>query len=242
MTQYSKLPAAKAIIATANGFLFDLTLRDVAGATFAQCRFDQAAYDPSLFQILGVDFPDTLRTAVQKRQVDFLAGRLVARIAMGAGQVPIGPNRGPVWPHGVNGSITHSHGACAALVADAKTLCGVDIEKVAAASALDAILARCVSVQERAWIAAQIDLPQDVAATLVFSAKESIFKALSGTVGQFFGFDCAAVQGHEAENILTFTLTEHLHPTLPKGFEIPVAFKIRAGYVLTWILMPSPDA
>ncbi len=50
------------------------------------------------------------------------AGRACARAALvqlgyGAVALPMGTDRAPCWPTGATGSITHTHGYCAAVVA-----------------------------------------------------------------------------------------------------------------------------
>lgn len=236
------LPASVApenLISRADGFLFNVTTHEDEQNTFAQAKFDIASYDPELFNTLSVEAPGQLDNAVPKRQAEFLAGRLVARIALKrAYDIPIGPYRAPVWPRAMNGSITHSQGRCAALVTDNAVLCGIDMEQVVQGAALDAILQRCVSPQERVWMESQDFIPAETLATLIFSAKESIFKALFPIVGRFFGFECAEVLPKIRDETLSFRLTEDLDIRLPKGFEIPVNYKATEGFILTKVLLP----
>jgi 4'-phosphopantetheinyl transferase EntD len=69
-------------------------------------------------------------TAVKKRRHEFAAGRNCARRALaklGWPDFPVlsGPNREPLWPPGVLGSITHCHGYCAAVAAPLAELKGI---------------------------------------------------------------------------------------------------------------------
>lgn len=227
------------IMSRAAGFLFDVALHEEKQGFFAQAQFDITAFHPDLFKVLAVDFPTQLASAVSKRQAEFLAGRLVARMAMkDAHDLKIAPDRSPIWPSALNGSITHSHGRCAALVTNRNMLCGIDLEQIAQSSALDAILQRCVSPQERIWIDHQNIIPPDILATLVFSAKESVYKALFPIVGRFFGFECAEVLPRIQNGTLFFRLTEDLDAKLPKGFEMSVSSKISEDFVLTKAHLP----
>ena len=70
-----------------------------------------------------------------KRIQEFAAGRLCARRALGefgrrGFPIPVARDRQPFWPAGVVGSITHTAGLCAAVVAERSRLAalGVDTE------------------------------------------------------------------------------------------------------------------
>jgi 4'-phosphopantetheinyl transferase EntD len=80
--------------------------------------------------------------AVAKRRVEFSAGRHCARLAMTqlgypASVLPSGADRAPVWPSGLTGSITHSAGVCAAVVAPCRHFLsiGIDMEPIDAVPA-----------------------------------------------------------------------------------------------------------
>jgi 4'-phosphopantetheinyl transferase EntD len=90
-------------------------------------------------------FPEEERAvtkAVTRRRVEFSAGRHCARRAMAqlgyaSCAIPAAPDRVPVWPSGLVGSITHTEDYCAAVVASdrAYKTVGIDIEAVNAVSA-----------------------------------------------------------------------------------------------------------
>jgi 4'-phosphopantetheinyl transferase EntD len=117
--------------------------------------------------------------AVEKRRREFAAGRACARRALerlgwpGFAVVP-GPKREPLWPPGVVGAITHCAGYCAAAVArtaDVRSL-GIDAEM---RGPLPRGVADMVCTEdELRWCAAMED---DHWGVLIFSAKESIYKA-----------------------------------------------------------------
>jgi len=116
--------------------------------------------------------------AVDKRRREFTAGRTCARRALARLGFPdfpvlVGPRREPLWPPGVVGAITHCQGYCAAAVAratDVRSL-GIDAE---VRGPLPAGVAGLVCTEpERRWAAA---LSEDHWGTVVFSAKESIYK------------------------------------------------------------------
>ncbi|SCW50104.1 enterobactin synthetase component D [Rhizobium mongolense subsp. loessense] len=47
-----------------------------------EAQYDVHAYMPSLFETYDIDVPPTLINAVPKRQSEFLAGRILSRVAL----------------------------------------------------------------------------------------------------------------------------------------------------------------
>lgn len=131
--------------------------------------------------------------AVAARRAEFAAGRAAAAMAMqglGLTALPVatGPDRAPVWPAGVVGSITHTRAVALAAVARAGAL-GIDAERVGAVvpDLWDTVL----TPVERAL--ADVD---PALATVIFCAKEAVYKAQYPITGQLFGFDRLEVTLH----------------------------------------------
>ena len=103
--------------------------------------------------------PALLADAVPKRQAEFLAGRFLRQAALkllGRPSVPIGigNKREPVWPPGISGSISHSHGICVSMATlDSEAMVGVDIEKIEPGAVIEIILKRALDTLERELIA-----------------------------------------------------------------------------------------
>lgn len=201
------------------------------------------AYARSLFEAYEIDFPLTLINAVPKRQSEFLAGRILARAALDGlhhakASIAIGSQGAPVWPSGVSGSISHSHGRCICLVvADENKLIGIDVEKIATGAAFEAILEQALNPLERERVFQQTAFDASILATLIFSAKETIFKALHPVVLQFFGFEAAVFNGIYDDNILSLSIVEPLHDDIPLGKEILVHFQVDGEFVTTWTML-----
>ncbi len=137
-----------------------------------------------------------LGRSCDERRREFSAGRHCARQALGAlgiAPTPIlrGPKREPLWPAGIVGSITHCRGyraAAAAHAADLVTI-GIDAEPHAALPA--GVAGYVLGEAERAWLKrAPPGIHWD---RLIFSAKESVYKAWFPLTGQWLGFDDAIV-------------------------------------------------
>ncbi|MFE7506920.1 4'-phosphopantetheinyl transferase [Promicromonospora sp. NPDC057488] len=163
---------------------------------------------PVVRELWGTGSPATLTAAearavaaaVPSRRQEFAAGRACARAALeelghpGWSLVP-GPRREPRWPAGVVGSISHCPGLAVAVTArtvDTITI-GVDVET-------DAPLPPGVAgdVMGTGEAAAVERLAALDAATpwsrLLFSAKESLYKAWYPLRQEWLGFDEAHVE------------------------------------------------
>ncbi|MEX0276197.1 MAG: 4'-phosphopantetheinyl transferase [Ruegeria sp.] len=231
-----------------NEFLHQLQVLETGDASVVSLigRYETGRFHEDLFSVLGVNQPERLAKAVVKRRAEFLAGRSLAQAALTVlGKVPepvsIGPNREPVWPKGIVGSITHSKGRCAVCLSDRiELLIGLDIEDVAGGPALDSIFHVALSSDEADLIRQQSVMPQETLATLVFSAKETLFKALFPAVGRFFGFDYAELKSAPSDTTLRLGLTKSLTPELSKGHSFDIGFSVNGGAVLTRLVLPDP--
>ncbi|HEY4027252.1 MAG TPA: 4'-phosphopantetheinyl transferase superfamily protein [Candidatus Dormibacteraeota bacterium] len=117
--------------------------------------------------------------AVEKRRREFTAGRTAGRRALARLGWPdfaivAGPRREPVWPPGLVGSITHCRGYCAAAVARTSDVRSVGIDAELRAPLPDGVTAMICTEAEQRQVGA---LPGDHWPALLFSAKESIYKA-----------------------------------------------------------------
>jgi 4'-phosphopantetheinyl transferase EntD len=118
--------------------------------------------------------------AVEKRRRDFALGRMCARAALaplghGEAEIAIGADGAPQWPAGLVGSITHTGGYAAAVAGDAASFSGVGVDAERVGGVTPKLWPRLFNMAEQAQLAGRTD--GDVAATLLFSAKEAAFKA-----------------------------------------------------------------
>jgi 4'-phosphopantetheinyl transferase EntD len=138
----------------------------------------RSAGDPSLL------FPaeaDCVGHAIPKRAADFAAGRLCARLALaefGVVGFPllVAGDRQPMWPSSLVGSITHTVGLCAAVVADRSTTAaiGIDCEVVQRVSA--DISSEVCGAAETIWIRSLPAEERAAGLALLFTAKEAFYK------------------------------------------------------------------
>lgn len=187
-----------------------------AGHTLFRIGFDATTLQPA--DLLWLPHHAQLARFAPRRQAEHLAGRMAAVMALRhAGcraQAPaIGSHREPLWPEGFTGSITHIAGVALA-VAIKRDLpsqgVGIDTENVLDEAGAAEIAAGAIDETERRLLG-RSPLPFPLAVTLAFCAKESLFKALFPKVGEWFGFDCAAVSA-VTEDSLQLRLTRPLGP------------------------------
>jgi enterobactin synthetase component D / holo-[acyl-carrier protein] synthase len=137
--------------------------------------------------------------ASDKRRREFTAGRECARIALGKlGVAPapilIGERGAPRWPEGIVGSITHCDGYRAAAVAYADDIAAIGMDAEPDDPLPRGVLDVIALPAERARLAALAgEWPAVCWDRLLFSAKESVYKAWFPLTGRWLGFEDADV-------------------------------------------------
>jgi 4'-phosphopantetheinyl transferase EntD len=134
-----------------------------------------------------------------RRAADFIAGRCCARFLLaqlGLEHIPVltGPDREPLWPDRIAGSITHTRGFCGVVIAERMRFksIGLDTES---SSAVDAdILHHVCTPQEAEWLEGLPPAVRGRARSLVFSAKEAFFKCQFPLTGAWVGFEEVAIR------------------------------------------------
>ena len=147
-------------------------------------------------------FPEeeaTVAGAVEKRRHEFAAGRGCAhraleRLGAPAGPIPAGDRGEPVWPTGVVGSITHCHGYRGCAVARAADLAAIGIDAEPHEPLPEGLAERVAGVEERSRLAELARAEPAIAwDRLLFSAKESVYKAWYPLTERWLGFDDAVL-------------------------------------------------
>lgn len=138
---------------------------------------------------------DDLKNAAPKRKAEFIAGRYCIKMAskelgIQIESLPVDQDRSPEWPVGIIGSITHSNTlaiGCVGRVSQFRSI-GIDTEEVLNKEIIENIK-DTISVQtERDLISALDEDSQRLAYTVLFSGKESLFKALHPIFRVFIDF------------------------------------------------------
>lgn len=201
----------------------------LAGHTLHRIDFDPTTLTPG--DLLWLPHHAQLSRFARKRQAEHLAGRIAAVHALrqfGETSVPgMGDARQPLWPAGLYGSITHSANSALAVVAEQPV--GVDLEALFTPQLSIELADSIISPAERAVIAGST-LDFALALTLVFSAKESLYKAFSHLAHPLPGFASAQLTAL-TERTLTLRPQAEFSATLNK--EICVYWQNDAQRVIT---------
>jgi enterobactin synthetase component D len=211
------------------------------------CWFDQAACAETQCQQFGIALPARLAGAIGKRKAEFLAGRYCVQQALkkmgedGGQVIDIGDKRAPLWPSGLTGSITHSKGFASAAVAPTQTVrgIGIDSERLIAEKTATSVASHILTETESyAANCTFVDSARQYL-TLIFSAKESIFKCLYPEVKQYFDFHHAEISlnCHEP-GTFQFQLRKHLSDEFHEHYVGNGHYAIVEDFVHTGIVLP----
>lgn len=153
-----------------------------------------------------VALPDDLTSAVPKRRSEFLAGRFCAAMALRAAGLPehvARQGRAPVWPAGCSGSITHSQSRAIAVVSTHSSQLGIDCEALVP-DARATSLRGAIFTDEEAALRPET-MPFGTFFTLIFSAKEALYKARSPFLNRVPAF-LEVTASHLTADSVTLTL------------------------------------
>ncbi|MFK7753069.1 MAG: 4'-phosphopantetheinyl transferase [Sedimentitalea sp.] len=178
-----------------------------------------------------------LQRAVPARQRAFAAGRSAARRAMAKLNKPISPvlmgtDRAPIWPPGLVGSLSHSQTCCIAALARAQdcTSLGVDVEE---RTGLDPDLFDIVcTAAERKWLAQFPANESTLHAKLIFSAKETAFKAQYPLSKCLLGFDRFEIALDLGKNRFSARFTQDTGP-FARNSSLVGGFASERGLIVT---------
>ena len=195
--------------------------------------------------LAGPGLPDELRTAVESRRREFLAGRHCAAHALArldpvlaATPVSRGAARQPEWPAAVTGSITHTGmfaSAAVARTADVRSL-GLDTERLERFGPLSRASRLVLRPEEADLGGAALS---DRRLPLVFSAKEAVFKCLYPLVGRHFYFQSAVLEAIDpAAGTFIARPAGDLAPGVDSSLRLEGRFCFDADYVHTGVWLP----
>jgi 4'-phosphopantetheinyl transferase EntD len=147
-------------------------------------------------------FPEeeaALGNAVEVRRLEFVTARACAREALAqlglpAQPIPVGGRGEPLWPAGVVGSITHCAGYRACALAPTSALLTIGVDAEVDDPLPDGLIGDIALPEEERWIEAAAAADPGVSwDRLLFSIKESIYKAWFPLTQSWLGFEDASV-------------------------------------------------
>jgi enterobactin synthetase component D len=217
--------------------------------TRCQFTFDEAglegeaiyrhATDPEL----EVTLPPSLSRAIVKRRAEFLAGRFCAAQAMRRLRgyhlpVAIRPDRSPAWPDGLVGSISHTDGLAFAGVAEARYCrsLGLDLEWEMGAEV--AIQVAPLVLDDAEWRLRPSQLSNTAFATLAFSAKEALYKAIYPITNQTMDFHDARLLAVEQDHVVV-DLAPEMRSDQLTGTHFRIQYVFEDRVCLTMLSLPA---
>jgi len=188
------------------------------------------------FEVLPLEAAAVAR-AVPSRRREFSAGRTAARRAMsGLGlsglALPQGPDRAPVWPRGVVGSLSHSGEVCVSAVAQSKDVLGIGIDIEVDSELDDDVLPIICNDTEIAWLDQQSPTERLHLAKIVFSAKETVYKFQYPLSRIVFGFDGLNIDLDLSSERFSASFMQSVGP-FPRGTRLDGLFLRSRGWIVT---------
>jgi 4'-phosphopantetheinyl transferase EntD len=179
--------------------------------------------------------------SVEKRKREFRAGRSLAREALeelgiGPCAIPVGPNREPIWPAMITGSVSHcsSLGVVALGLRNAYESIGVDIELN---KPLPQDIPELIFTNHE-----RNSLPGSPGVqnldTLTFSAKETVFKCLFPILGFYFDFKEVSLGFDTAGKKFTAHLPARIAQQIGRG-QLIGHYHTSESYILTLVYLEA---
>tara|TARA_B100001094_G_scaffold140776_1_gene136456 strand:+ start:1975 stop:2667 length:693 start_codon:yes stop_codon:yes gene_type:complete len=211
--------------------------------TIFECSFNRSYFEESLFQTYHIDKPNNYVGLSLKRKAEFLAGRYCAFLSLKhklgyAISIGIGTHGEPLWPKEVVGSISHSSTRAIAAVSlqEEYKYVGIDYESIVSEEAFHHTHIYIVRPHELEALST-VYLNQQQLLTLIFSAKESLYKALYPYVACYFDFqDAQVVELDISSGIFKIELVHDIHENYPCGMQFRGLFTFIDDHVLTLIV------
>ena len=132
----------------------------------------------------------TIERAVGKRRREFAAGRELARrglrkFGLDAVSIPVSEHRHPVWPDGIVGSISHTRERVGVALARRDHFAAIGLDLEVRSAVTPNLFSSILSESELRRLSPASGAEE---ATLIFSCKEAVFKAVNPLCGEFLDF------------------------------------------------------
>ena len=203
--------------------------------------------EADLMLIQGILYPEEeayMTNAVSKRRREFTAGRLCARRALvrfGIKNFPIlvGTNREPIWPTGIVGSISHTERYCGIAVAKKNQTesLGLDIECIGKLS--KDCWRQIFTRHELSWIDSRSPDRKQEYATLIFSAKECLYKCQYTISKRWLDFHDVMITVNTDVSEFVAIFQANIGSSFKKGTYLKGKFLLCGGYVCTGMWIPN---
>ncbi len=151
-------------------------------------------------------------------------------------------DRRPLWPDTLTGSITHTRGFCAAAVAERARLAALGLDSEVVGSVEEHLWSAICLPQELAWLDGLPRGERTTAATLLFSAKEALYKCQYPLFAQRLDFHDVQVAPIEwGRPRGAFTVRPNRPVAIIEAARVPpvVQYVFHDEFVSTGVAMPA---
>lgn len=216
-------------------------------------RYDINQYNDSLYPSLKIELPSESQQWVTKRKAQFLAGRIAAKNALQTisadnKTIHIGEHREPLWGNKIIGSISHSDGlsiAIAQFQTSSNQGIGLDIQTILNDQEINDSANAVLTANDEIFLKKEIHAySYNQLFTLLFSAKESFFKAVFNDVGHHFDFDAVSLKSVDYDSrTLLLKCEKTISDNIVSGSEYLIYFtqvEAKRAALITYCVFSSP--
>lgn len=198
--------------------------------------YDESTLYPEELEILS-------SKAVTKRRIEFCIGRAAAHSALSKINIknfPVlkGDHNEPLWPKGVVGAISHSGELALAAVAHKREVVGIgmDIEMIDETISEDIIKIICTP-SEADWVNGRKERKLE-RLLMIFSAKESIFKAFFPIIKVPLNYFDTSLIWHEDTGRFSGQLLTRIGEEYKEGYLFEIGCRMFDKYIFTFMTLP----
>jgi 4'-phosphopantetheinyl transferase EntD len=185
--------------------------------------------------------------AAVSRMQEFAAGRLCARRVLadfGVVNFPLKSqaDRQPLWPANLVGSITHTAGFCAAVAAQKHHIAALGIDSEESGRVKQELWKSICTPDEISWLKSLPQSQQQIAATLIFAAKESFYKCQYPLTGERLKFHDARVaipDWKDARGIVSVIATRRIAFERHAPAAMPCRYLFHHGFITAGMAVPA---
>lgn len=194
--------------------------------------------DPSALPLLERGL---IERAVEHRQQEFAAGRILARSLLhraGADTDALlrDADRVPTWPQMVVGSITHCRSLCAVAVAPRAVSAGIGIDVEPAKPLDEGLHAMILRDAERSRVDALPPAVRSLGGILVFSIKEAVYKAIYPGRRYFLDFQQVEIVFAGEDGFIAEVLVPEA--SFPGLSHITGRYRVANGHIASAVVLP----
>lgn len=206
------------------------------------CRFIESMFNPSSFNCYRIHQPTHIANGSVKKMSHYFAGRYLVSLALNdldyeSVDILNRPDGSPIWPFSISGSISHTRNAACCVIDRTGHSVGIDIQNILYEPNVSLVEKRVTTVIDEISNHPYLKMDRNTYISLIFSAKECLYKAIYPAVKKHFTFNAFNIIHPVGENILTFELVYSLSEKHAICTRYKVNYSVSESWVLTWMVI-----